>query len=213
MTFKEIYSKFRIPPSLQEHMMRVCAVVSFLEKHWTGKHAVDWDLTKRLALLHNMGNIVKFDLDRYPGFLGSEKNDVEYWKVVQAEVIAKYGSDDHAATQKMLREIEVSEQVIALTLNKSFGKSVETAVSKNWPLKILYYADFRTLPLRFGTLEERIDDVRQRMPWYANRPDFDKLVQACKKIETQIQQAIDIPVSEINDESVLIDPSDLKLTI
>ena len=48
-----------------------------------------------MALLHDLGNIVKFDLEKYPDFLGKEKPRLEYWKKVQKEVREKYGSDDH----------------------------------------------------------------------------------------------------------------------
>ena len=212
MNIADIYKWFRIPPSLQEHMLRVCAIVVFLEKHWAGAK-VDWDFVKKLALLHDVGNIVKFDLDRYQSFLGDEQKNVERWKEIQKEIIAKYGADDHEATQKMLREIRVSEQTIRTILDKSFGKSVATAASNNWPLKILYYADFRVLPLRIGTLDERINDVRQRMPWYANRPDFDTLIKAAKDIESQIQKNMDVTVDDITDASITGDSRALKLEL
>lgn len=119
-------------------------------------------------------------------------------------MIKKYGSDDHEATRKMLEEINIEEGIIGIILAKSFGNSVATKNSDNWYLKILFYADMRVLPDGVGTLEERIEDVRTRMPKYANRPDFPDLVAACREIEGQIQQKMNVSVSEISDQ-ILID--------
>ena len=71
MKVVEVYKKFGIPPNLQEHMLRVFEVTSYIEKHWKGE-TVDWDLAKKIALLHDLGNVVKFDFDKHPEFLGSE---------------------------------------------------------------------------------------------------------------------------------------------
>ena len=92
-------------------------------------------------------------------------------------------------------------------MNKSFGNSSAVKNSNNWPLKILYYADLRTLPSGIGTTKERLDDVRVRMPKYTNRPDFGDLVSACLEIEKQIQQNLDVPVSRVNNQNVVIDES------
>jgi hypothetical protein len=212
MTIKDIYQKFGIPPNLQEHMMRVCGIIIFIKNHWKSDIQVDWNLAREIALLHDLGNVVKFDLDKHPEFLGKEQSNINYWKKMQVEVVSKYGSDDHEATKKMLEEIDIDRQAIGIILNKSFGHSVETKNSDNWILKILYYADLRTLPFGVGSLEERIADVKNRMPKYTARPDFDDLVSACRDIENQLQQKINVAVSGINDESTKFDTDALLNT-
>lgn len=202
MKINEIYKKFGIPPNLQEHMHRVCGVVSLIEKHWKGQERVDWFFVKKISLLHDLGNVVKFDLDKNPEFLGNEQANLEYWKKAQSQTIVKYGSDDHEVTRKMLAEVGIGQEAINVILSKSFGNSVETEKSNNWPLKILYYADLRTLPFGIGTLEERISDVRERMPKYTSRPDFKDLISSCKEIESQIQNNLDISTSGIDNKSV-----------
>lgn len=200
---EEIYKKFGIPPNLQEHMQRVFGIVSFIEQHWKNKEAVvDWDMLKRAALLHDLGNIVRFDFDKHPEFLGKEQKNVESWKKKQKEVIKDYGSDDHLATESMLREINTEPQIINIIQKKSFGNSIAIINSDNWPLKILYYADLRTLPWGIGTLEERITDIRERMPKYTSRPDFEDLVNASREIEKQIQGNLKISVVEIDEKQL-----------
>ena len=213
MKVAEIYEKFGIPPNLQEHMLKVCGIVEFVQKHWSGKDIVDWDLIKKIALLHDLGNIVKFDFDKHPEFLGEEQANVEHWKQIQNKVVTKYGSDDHEATEKMLKEIGLKENAIEIILDKSFGNSIETRNSNNWPLKVLYYADLRTLPFGIGTLEERITDVKDRIPKYSNRPDFNDLVEACREIEKQIQNNLNVPVGNITDDVVKVNNSLLNLEV
>lgn len=204
MKISEVYKKFGIPPNLQEHMLRVYEIVCFLEKHWTGE-SVDWKLVKRIAFLHDLGNVVRFNFDQHPEFLGEEEKNIEHWKTVQKEMIDKYGSDDHEATRKMLEEIGVGKEEIEIIEGKSFGNSVAVKDSDNWPLKILYYADLRTLPLGIGTVEQRLADVRERMPKYTSRPDFEDLVSASREIEKQIQQKLDIQVTDLNNDSIKLD--------
>jgi hypothetical protein len=203
----EIYKEFGTPPNLCEHMLRVCGIVSFIESHWKGLQQVNWDLAKKAALLHDLGNVVRFDLDKHPEFLGNEQKNVKHWKEVQIKVIEKYGTDDHEATKHMLGEINASEELIEIILNKSFGNSITTMNSNNWPLKILSYADLRTLPQGIGTLDERLHDIRERMPKYSERPDFEDLVAASKENERQIQENIDMSLGEIKDTVVTIDVS------
>jgi hypothetical protein len=201
MKVKAIYKKLGIIPNLAEHMVTVARVALLIKNHWQGPK-LDWEMVKKTALLHDLGNIVRFDLDKYSHFLGLEAVRIDYWKGVQMKTIAKYGKDDHQATKKMLDELGTDQKIIKVILNKSFGGSVQLARNNDWPAKILHYADARVMPHGVVTLEERIQDTRERMPKYANRPDFEDLVAATREIEKQIQEKLDIAVSAINQDSV-----------
>lgn len=206
MTIKEVYNKFGTPPNLQEHMMRVAGITIFLRDHWNnGDCKIDWNLALAVALLHDLGNVVKFEFDKFPQFLGDEQKNIDHWRDVQKKVIEIYGTDDHDVTKKMLEEIRMNPKSIKIILNKSFGNSIEAKNSNDWPLKILYYADLRVLPNGVGTMDDRIADVRNRMPKYTSRPDFEDLVSAAKEIEQQIQANINVPVSEISDTTASFD--------
>lgn len=201
MKIGEIYKKYNIPPNLQEHMLRVYGIVLFIENCWIGEK-VDWNNVKTIALLHDMGNLIKFKLDKTPELLGPEQENIEYWIRSQREMIEKYGVDEEEATSKILREIGIDEKLIKMISDKAFGNSVEISKSNDWHLKILYYADLRTLPMGVGSLESRLTDVRNRMPKYTNRPDFEELVNSCREIETQIQKNLKIDVNEIKDDAI-----------
>jgi len=80
MKLLEVYKKFGSPPNLQEHMLRVCGVTTYIGKHWIGKEGVDWVRVKAISLLHDIGNVVKLDFEKYPQFLGEEIKNVDHWK-------------------------------------------------------------------------------------------------------------------------------------
>jgi hypothetical protein len=200
MKIADIYKKFGIPPNLQEHMFRVCAVTSIIEKHWKGEGKIDWEEAKKMALVHDLGNVVKLDNKNHPEFLGSEQVNLDYWNNKQEEMIVRYGIDDNEATRKMLLEIGISKEIADKVFDKRFLNSIITNNSTDWSLKILYYADLRVLPLRIGTLTERLDDIRERYnPVYTERPDFEDLIKACYEVEKQIQDNLNIPVNDITD--------------
>lgn len=201
MKIKEIYKKFGIPPNLAEHMYRVCAVVSVIQKHWKGEY-IDWELAKKMALLHDLGNVVKMDNVNHPEFLGSEQKNADYWNQKQKEIVAKYGDDDNEVTKLMLQELGIEPKIVEDIYNKRFLNSIYTNQSGNLPLKIVYYADLRVLPFGVGTLKERLDDIRKRYVNFVVRTDFEDLVTACYEIEKQIQTNLDFDVNEINDELV-----------
>ena len=203
MKIKKIYSKLGITPNLAEHMMRVTSVALYIRDHWKG-HEIDWEKVRKTALLHDLGNIVRFDFDKYPEFLGPERSRIDYWKKVQTETIDKYGNDDHDATKKMLEELKVDKNVTKVILEKSFGNSVQVAKGDDWYAKILSYCDNRVMPNGIVTLEERITDTLDRAPKYANRPDFEDLCNASREVEKQIQENLDVPVDQITSNSIKV---------
>lgn len=191
-------------------MLRVCSIVFFIEKHWTGPK-IDWALTKKLALVHDLGNLVRFDLEKHSELLEEEQPNIEYWKLKKEEMKSKYGSDDHEATFKMLMEIDISDKAIEAIGSKSFVNVGTIKDSTSWPLKLLFYSDLRTMPFGIGSLKERNEELQARRPDLVGRPDFVNLVKSCFEIEMQIQKYLDCGVSEINDRTIKIDESFLQM--
>jgi hypothetical protein len=193
---RKVYARFSVPPNLAEHMKTVAQVVRVIRNHWQGV-PIDWDFIILAALLHDIGNIVKFNFEAHPEFLGDEVVNIEHWKVVQRDIIARYGKDDHLASGNMLRELGVSQELLSTIQDKSFANAIEVAAGSDWNAKILLYADMRVMPHGVATLEERLADVRHRMPQYYERPDFENLLDAARDIETQISTHLDDTVADI----------------
>ncbi|USN54769.1 MAG: HD domain-containing protein [Candidatus Peribacteria bacterium] len=63
-SIQDIYTQYQIPPSLQEHMLRVAAVAEQICLH--SSQEIDHATIVTAALLHDMGNIIKFNLDKLP---------------------------------------------------------------------------------------------------------------------------------------------------
>ena len=187
MKISEIYQKFITPPNLKNHLLLVTKVALHIVENWQGL-PIDVNKLKTAALLHDLANIVKFDFAKHPEFLGSEQSRINYWIAQQKEVVNKYGNDDHVATEKMLTEIGVPEEIIDIIDLKSFGSAVEVNDSNNWEVKILLYSDLRVGPFGIISLRERIDDLVGRLEKYKNRSDLPQLTAACKNIEDQIRQ-------------------------
>lgn len=185
MKVREIYKKFKVPPNLQEHHLRVAKVAMFICDHWQGSK-VDLSLIIKEALLHDIGNIVKFNIEKYPEFLGDESKRIDYWLKVQKEMIVKYGQDDKQATAHMLNEIGVDKKIIDLILAKGFLHSVETEKSGSWELKILLYADLRVGPFGVVSLIERLEEALNRYA-PAEKNKWQPQTKACFRIEKQIQ--------------------------
>jgi len=181
----DVYNHFGIPQNLREHMLRVTRVGILISDQW--KETIDRDLIIKAGLVHDLANIVKFKLE--PGSSLEAK---------QKEMIAKYGSNDHDATAKMLHELGVDEKLIEIVQGKSFGNAIEVAVSTNWPLKILFYSDMRVVPTGVVDLETRLNDVVTRLEKYRNDPNKDKLIESAREVEKQIQEKTAMDLSKIN---------------
>lgn len=207
MKILDIYKNYKIPPNLQEHLLHVAKIGLFICEHWIGPK-INPEQIEKACLLHDLGNIVKFDFKKYPEFLKRDESRLDYWLEVQREVIERYGADDHEATAKMLEEIGIDREVRHVIMEKSFGNSLKTEKSDSWELKILFYSDLRVGPFGILSLKERLDEALGRLKEYKKRDNLDDLVKACRRIEAQIQANIDIKVSEISDKSIKVDVSE-----
>ena len=163
---------------------------------------IDWNDLITAGLLHDLGNVIKFDLDKFPELLGDELPRIDFWRAEQDKLIEKYGNDDHSATGKMLDELNVDPRIEHTIQTKSFGNIRDTAASNDWLSKILQYCDLRVAPNGVVDLDERFRDIEKRYDKYASRQDFSEMVAAAKHIENQVAQSINIKLEAImNDES------------
>ena len=190
MTILEIYNKYKIMPSLQLHMFRVAGVASVICENFKQPELINQDDIVSACLLHDMGNIIKFDLALFPQFLEPEGYD--YWKGVQDEFINKYGNDEHIATYTIAKEIGVSKAVQQVIASVGFSNSEKNFRSQDYNNKIAAYADFRVAPSGVESLENRLKDGRERfvknkMHTYNPKLDkFDELSEYIYKLEKQI---------------------------
>lgn len=197
----DIYKEYRIQKTLADHMFRVTAVAALICDN------LDEEINKKdlitACLLHDMGNIVKFDLSYFPEF--NQPEGLEYWQNVQNEFWDKYGKNDHKATMKIMQELSIPEYIISYIVNMGFHNFCTIAGNNDTFSKIIDYSDNRVSPFGVVSYDERMEEGRKR---YEHRPDFsagkerDKFVACGREIEKQIFSKCKIKPEDITDEKI-----------
>lgn len=202
MDISAIYTKFQIPPNLQEHMFRVAALAKLIYDNWTGKDDLDKETILHACLLHDMGNIIKFDFDNFPELLGKEVKNLEHWKQVKEAMILKYGEDEDKASVKICKEIGANKDVLFLVENWGFKNFTRIAESNNWEWKIAVYSDHRISPQGIVSLKENLKNKQKR--YKLSRPNAshisdqaEELYNSATIIEKEIQENISIQIDSI----------------
>jgi hypothetical protein len=200
----EIYEQYKIMPNLAMHQLRVASVISLIIQNLNIE--VDSDVAVQSGLLHDMGNIIKFDLNYFPEF--NKPLGLEYWQNVQKEYFEKYGTDEHEATQKILKELNINSRVIEIDSKMVFGNLCIDKEGNDWELKLLHYADMRVGPHGVLSYEERMEDAVKRYEHKLNdemtrEKDRRDILLACgKEIENQIFANCKIRPQDVNDETI-----------
>ncbi len=190
------------------HMYRVAAVaaavfdarVSAMASNQAG--TTDRDDLISACLLHDMGNIIKFNFK----VLGEEVSiqGADHWQTVRSDMIARYGRDEHHATLAILDELGVSARVRGLVDCIGFLKNEDTLASGDMLRKIAAYADSRVVPNGIATLDDRLNDMYER---YATRhpkdaPETERNAKALYEIEKELFSGIVLRPEDITEESM-----------
>ncbi|MCC6323872.1 HD domain-containing protein [Candidatus Nomurabacteria bacterium] len=198
-TIGEIYNNYYIMPQLESHMYRVAAVASLICDNF--QTSIDKKSIINTCLLHDMGNIIKFDLTKFPEF--NEPQGLAYWQSVKNNFIEKYGNDQHKATVAIALEVGVSLRVLELLNSIGFSKSVNVNESNEMEKMICIYSDMRVTPSGVATLRERLIDMEER---YGNSQNAKKgtelqdIYLALYSIEEKIFMHASIKPNDITNE-------------
>jgi HD domain len=209
MNILDIYKKYQIMPQLAEHQLRVAAVGDLICKHITLTPTLSQRERKDVVLaclLHDMGNILKFDLSKTKSVLNLEI-DVGFWQKVKEEYRQKYGDDEHQAALKIAREAGATGKVIELIDCIGFDNGGTNAETKDFSKKICAYSDMRVGPKGVISLEERMADLRVR---YDNKFHMmggseekrTKFENGLREIEQQIFEHCSIKPEDITEAAI-----------
>ncbi len=199
----KIYQKYKIMPQLQEHQFRVAALAKSICDQL--ENLIDTDTVIKACLIHDMGNILKFDLNIFPEFLKPE--GLEYWETVKQETAKKYKTnDEHIATKMIAKELNVSSEVMQCLDAIGFSKIRNNLSTTSFEEKICCYADQRLAPFGVVSIEERMAEGKKR---YANSTrvmlnplNFDILFEDLKQLEKQIFVQTRILPTNVTDTSI-----------
>lgn len=184
----EIYKEYKIMPNLQMHQLRVAAVAKMICDSMDIE--LDKDKVLKATLLHDMGNVIKFDLVQTQKIFGYSDFETEEAKRVQKEFIDKYGDNEHEATVKIIKEIGLSEDIMNMADENRFSCMCKHKEIDDIYMKIMHYADGRVGPHGILSYEDRMNDAGNR---YKNHrinswqeDERLKLVECGREIEKQI---------------------------
>lgn len=156
----DIYADYKIMPNLEEHMFRVAAVASLICDNF--KEPLPKKEIISACLLHDLGNIVKFNLELTRELFNVKEEDLPYWHNVQKEFIEKYGEDDHLATFLICKELNIKGKVFELVENTTSGLGEGKSVGEDMSALVCEYSDFRVGPRGILDLEKRFFEWKAR---------------------------------------------------
>lgn len=201
MNIKQIYQKYSIPPNLQLHMLRAAAVGAFIIDHWNSQIALLEREIVETLLLHDMGNIIKFDF-RLSHLLGEEEKNLEYWKKIQVIFRTKYGNE-HTATMKIAKEIGVGEKTLKLLELTGSSNLNEVLEKGDWSAKISCYCDFRVSPMGVVSVNQRFDELTAR--YHGRSHDLGDIAKTqqrrvfCLALEESLQEKVNFNLKHLTD--------------
>jgi HD superfamily phosphodiesterase len=207
----DIYEKYKIMPNLQMHQLRVAAVAKQICESLTRE--VDKESIIKACLLHDMGNIIKFDLIQTESIFGLSETEIADLKEIKNEFIQKYGDDVDRANLFIAKEIGVSDVVQYLVKNNDFNYLCDISQSGSIEKKIIKYSDLRVGPHGILSYDERMNEAKERYKDYKSKIDQEerkKLVHCGKDIEKEIFSHSNIRPEDVNDESVAATIEELK---
>ncbi len=208
LPIETIYKMYKIMPLLGDHMLRVAGVASMICD--SSSVPIDKESVITACLLHDMGNIIKSDLNRFAEFRGEKS--LEYWEQVKQDYIKKYGSNEHDASMKIARELGVSKTVLDLIYGVDFS-NIPLMESKSIEYQICLYADARVDPMGIVSFSQRLREGRERYKNTKHTIDDTKwelVEQIFGRVEKKLFAKCKIKPEDINDNSAAPIISELK---
>ena len=157
MIIQDIYKKYKVPPHLQVHMYSVAAIGQYI--------AQIIDLSKEkthniivACLLHDIWNILKFEMSLYPDVW--EPEWVDYRTTIKEE-FKKYGWDEKEATFTLCKKLNISQEAYDLVYAYDTTRPKDISPD-NIQLKLIDYSDWRVMVYGIGSLQERINNLISR---------------------------------------------------
>ncbi len=164
----DIYKEYKINKSLVMHQLRVASVALVICDSFD--FPIDKKNIIKACLLHDMGNIIKFDLNYFPEH--NEPEGKEYWQGVKNDYVLRYGENEHHASLKIAEELDLNTR--ACDLIKMIDSDLIDIIAKesDFEAKICMYCDGRVTPHGVVSIEERSLEAKER---YKNHPhNFDE---------------------------------------
>ena len=191
---------------LQQHQLRVAAFGAYIADHWKHPKTIDKQAIIQTLLLHDMGNIIKFNLDDLQFYSPAERKRVDYWQHMQQEMKQKFHNDEHEATYTIAKELGVSNRVYYLITYIGQSQLYNAVRTDDWEVKLVSYADLRCGPFGIISVNQRFDDIieryKGRQHHHSNAEKVNQNREYCLEVEKQLQKQITIDLQSITEEKI-----------
>lgn len=203
---KHIYQDYQIPPNWQEHMVFTASLGKIICQNWV-KEKFNQDLVVTALLLHDIGNIVKFNLEPGAPNLLMDQDKINYWRQVQKKFRKKYGLRADQANLAIIEELRPYPKIKKIMEEHYFEFIPKiNEREKDWESKIVFYCDLRFDPAGITSIKDRIKDLQNR---YKDRDDtwrdqkkFRSRVNNCLQLEKQLNQLTTIDLEKISQDEI-----------
>ena len=179
MQIRDLYDKYNLMPQLREHQLRVGGIVRLITAE---REAI---LT---ALVHDMGNIAKFN--------GLN----EYWANEQKKVWEIYGKEAHEATFAILRDAGLGELERSVREEGEFYQNILKLDGRyetfNDAAVYTLYGDCRVAINGVVSVMERVEDLEKRYGHARNDREW------VIKLEEYVTNKSGIDVARISSDDV-----------
>jgi hypothetical protein len=160
MQIQDIYTQYNLMPQLITHQLRVGAIATFITQGWSDRELAHETVLS--SLLHDMGNMAKFKLDKPVMPI----ENLAYWQAEQQRFWDTYGTEAHAATYAILHELKLDKITKYLLAESMFydNRNVtrDSFVVAPRPAVVVLYGDLRVAIDGVVSLEERLVDLERR---------------------------------------------------
>jgi len=158
------------------------------------------ELVVKTLLLHDMGNILKFDFSRIDLFEEADRENLKAYKIAQQKFRKQYGLNPDEATLKIINEVTHNQSIVNLCRDSHWENLGQVLKTDNWEAKIACYADMRVGPFGLLTLAERIQDLKKRRPEESST--LDRLLRQGLAVEKELDNITELKLNELSDNEV-----------
>lgn len=205
----QLFSRYQIPVNLEQHLIQVAALGQLICQNWAGS-PLNHDQIVSALLLHDIGNLVKFDLNQaWTKAILAESSaqnpdlpqSFKAWQNLQTQFRRRYSYNADEANFAIVKELKIDPAIINILRDHTFEDLAVLLASKNWAKMILFYCDLRFSSTGLVAVTERLQDLRARYqihdPRYTDPKIFARWLKNSLALENLLQQHTTLRLTQL----------------
>jgi hypothetical protein len=196
MIVKDIYSHYRTPDNIQQHMLRVASLGSIVVANWIGK-PIDSEAIISTLLFHDIAKLVTFEVADQVHF-ASTPQELEALVRDITYLVGRFGRDEHQVAIKIFQEIGLNAKAQNLIDNLEWHYTDQLIAENNLEALLTIYCDMRIGPKGILQVTDRILELHSRRPI----ENLEKRLTSARKLEDLMAKNVKIDLKTITNEQV-----------